>query len=444
MPHTNSSNAASPSPSHAEGQYQWRYFNRYEWLVILFAITICIIHIVATTPADFAIDIDVHHGYLKFLVDHGRLPHVLDGLEGYYHLPTYYVLSTPLYHLAQAIGVDPLQMVRIVSFVCYAIYLLIALSLLSRFLPNHGSSYYLALAMLALWPVGVLSSGRVHPEILSYIGHIGLLFSLLMWVARQHNNILANAFIFCGIFLLARNYALFFLIELMLFFTYALYQQRKTLRQLLSCRMLLSMAFCFACYMASSSHSTMAPNVVADQSVAPWSLGALLGTFLYFNPLLFVTETALDPHIGQSLDHHQHYFWRSMLLGSFTNFKAWPIVFAITNVWFALMMYVLLSAIYAWRRLGTVEKRVFGLAIFSMVMMGGMSMGARYFHPHIPSISDARYVFPFVTLFILSLGRILQTYEADGRTRLASIGKGLALGIILLSVALFVGEHLIL
>lgn len=430
--------------------------------ITLLGLLLCALHISQSLPSDFAIDLDLHVEYLRFVAEYGRLPQAGDVIA-FYHMPAYYFLAAQPYALAESLGFDPVQAARWVAFVCYGAYVVMAGLLLRRLLyapspslqgasaasdggvASHPSIFYLLFAMLICLPVGVVHSGRIHPEVLAYMGHMGLLYCLIRWVMDRDISLLANAFVFAGIFMLARNFAVFFVLLLLGFFIHALWRNRHHWREMMGRRMWLSIAFCAVCYGFVAWYRDITPNLTPTVVRGPLTWQEVFTTFIYFNPWIYISETVMSPSFGRNLDHHWHYFIRTSVLGNFADWKAWPVAFATGVVWLGVVVYTLWGALtQPWKQLSAAEKRGFGLIVFLMVMMAGMSMGARFFHMHMPGISDARYIFPITALFIACFGRVIIGYQLAGRPAAASIGKGLALGMVLLSVALFVGEHVVL
>lgn len=409
------------------------------------ALAMSILHISQTKPSEFAVDLQWHSEYIKIIGEEKRLPKSGE-IAAHYHLPTYYWLTYPFYHIGKWLGEDPFWTPRLTSFAIFAVFLVVAACFVRRMLKRYDEQYYfIGAALVVLWPVGVLFSARLHPEVLGYIGHLGLFYAIFSWLYDRQKEAFIYGLIFAGIFSLSRNYAAFFLVIFLGFMAHGMYLYRHRLKEFFTWPMVLAIIFCIVCYVTSAMHREVMPNTEpVTQLGKPKDFEWLFYTFLYFNPWLYFSETGLSPNIGDSLDHHLHYFIRSSVLGGFTDWENWPVAFALNTIWMLTVFYTLLIfPLYVYRKLSKQDKIVYGWVMFFIAMMSGMSMAARYFHPMMPTISDVRYVYPAVILVLLCFMRSVIHFRTQGKKNLASLGSGLAFGLIGLSVALFVGEHVV-
>lgn len=395
--------------------------------IVLAALSICYLHLYHSTVDDFALDISGHRAHVEFISKHHRLPTADDGVLTAHHLPTYYVLATALHDLGKTLGVEPFQTARQTSVLFYAAYLVVAALLLNALFASR-QVYYLMLSMVAFWPIGVAMATRLHPDVFACMGQMGIIYSLLLWVRDKERHALANAFFFAGLLLLVRDYGVFYLIVCAAVLVHALYKKH----QRLNVRLGLSIAFSLACYGLSSLHRVMMPQ--EDFGDAWRNMPTNFNeVFFYFNPWIFVTETMLSPDEGKNIVYFWHFYFRSALLGHFTDWTAWAAVFALGVVWLAILAYTVCGLVRSWRRIPQKERRALGVLFFFIAMMTGLLLAARYTHIRIPPIGDVRYVFPITALYAACFGKVIEWNQGA----YARVGNGLALGFILLSISLW-------
>jgi len=416
-------------------------FERATIALILAAIGFCYLHLYHSTANDCSIDIDAHKTYIRFIDTHHAIPAQREqDISAAAHLPTYYLAATAFYKLGRMTGSpDLFQIVRHLSVMLYAFYLVIAALFARRAFEKAHTPYYLTLAMIACWPIGVAISGRIHPEPFSCVGQLGIIYCLLCWVLDKRQAALANAFIFTGLLLLARNFGSYFLILAGSFLAHAVYAQG---RNILTPQMLASATFALVCYGLSALHRDMFPDTAFSQLRGHPTLHDYLEVFLYFNPWQFVTDTMLSPLIGSNRIYFWHYFLRSALLGD-CDWQVWPAAFALGPVWLAVVVYALYGIFYYFQRVALEEKKLLLVLMGFAGMMTGMLISARFVYMHIPGLGDVRYVFPLTALMAVGFGKTIEWHQGAGRQTAVSIGNGLALGFIMLSVGLYLGQYLI-
>ncbi len=406
--------------------------------IVLAGLALCYVYLYHSTAYDFSLDVDSHKAYIRYIYEHHALPyHHEKGIKAAHHLPTYYLAATALYSLAQSVA-DPFQMVRHLSVACTAGYLLLASLLLRKTLA--GIPYYLALCMVVFWPIGIAISARLHVDSFAYIGQIGVIYALLGYVTEKKTTQLANGFLCAGVLLLARNLGIFFLAVVCMFLLYALYTNRHAWRSILSPRMVVSVLFALACYKLSALHAGMVPDTDFSGVRGAYSLKELAATFFYFNPWQFLTSTVLTPNEGPCLQYFWHFYLRSAILGEYTTWTAWSLVFALGAVWLAVLIYTLIGFVFGWRHATTQERRQLYLLGLFLAMMTGMVMALRFVHMHILGIGDVRYIFPITAIYTIIFAKTISWHMRAGRETVARVGNGLAIGFIMLSIGLWVTQ----
>lgn len=411
-------------------------------LIVLAGLGLCYTYLYHSTAQDFNVDVEAHQNYIRYIDAHNALPQEkMEGMAAH-HLPTYYITATAIYKLARAAGMaDPFQAVRFLTITLYAAYLVLAALVLRR-LFTQQKPHMLALAMVSFWPIGVAISGRIHVDAFAYVGEMGVIYALLCWVQERKQTQLANAFVFAGVLLLARNFGIYFLLVSAGFLMHALYSKRATL----TTRTLLSVAFALVCYTLSAMHRNMLPETGFTAARGHYSFGDLLTTFTYFNPWIFATESILSPMEGSSRDYFWHFYLRSAILGDHTEWVllaspgehfAWAVAFALGVIWMFMVAYTLIGVALRLRSLALEERRTLALLALFLGMMTGLLMAARYVHMHIPNICDVRYFLPITAIITVFFCQSMEWYTVHHRTVLARIGNGLALGFVLLSISLW-------
>ncbi|MDX1974963.1 MAG: hypothetical protein SFT92_04740 [Rickettsiales bacterium] len=417
-------------------------WDRATLLGLLAALSFYYFHFYSSDFLAFAPDVLSHTGYIEFIAKQDRIPAPNERDSGAsYHSPVFYVAAAALYKLASLTDArDPLDATRHIAVMLYMIFIMTAVALLRCVFNPATPAYRMALMLLLFWPVGVAISGRLHCDLLLYVGQMGCIYYLSRWVLEQKTPLLGNAFLCVAIACLGKSSAVVFFILTLLVWAASVLLLHKRKKILFSPRVLASAIIAFLCLSWVQQRNSV---LNWSQTVEPnTSANTLAHMFLSFNPLLFMEETIINQHQGESQIRFWHWFLRSMILGDFIGWHALSIVFAFGAVWLSMLAYVLVSTLLA-KQMTASEKRLAPLLIFIAGSMVASLIWMRYVQPGNPGLADARYIHPIIVLFAIFYGKTLEWHQRCGRIRWLQVGTGLAYGFVFLTFCLFIAQHLI-
>lgn len=417
-------------------------FDRVSILVILGGIALYYFHFYHTHWGNFAIDHGPHTAYVEFIAQHGGLLPLPGTGAAFRHGPLYYVVASWLYRAAQAMG-EPLPMmaVRHLSMALYITFIAFGALTLRRFAPERSDAFRAALGLLVFWPVGVTFGGRVTCDLLMYAAEMAVMYCLVRWVQGRHMAWIGGAFAASGFVLLAKNTGVLFLGLTALCLAFAAWQQRSNPRLLKSWPLWVALVFALECLYWSVSREWLfrqAPPATLLMA-APESLGERLRTFLWFDPVLFFDESIYNIRQAPTNTLFWHGFLRSMLLGQFFEWKALSVVFALGVAWMCILAFIPFGL--ALTRHGGVSERQGAklLALIGAVMLG--SLMAVRFLLRAPDYAEARYIYPIIAIILAFYALAMEWHDRAGNRIAVRIGRGMALAVGLLSVALFASQY---
>ncbi len=415
-------------------------FERRTLLLIVSGLVLYYFNFYQSSWLNFATDVGHHAEYIQFIAASGGLPDIYNLTTGAgYHPPTYYLFGAGLYKAAQAVDPgDPLLTVRHLSMALYMVFIVFSTLLLRRVLPQRGVPYYAALALVVFWPVGVVIGARINGDLLLYAGQAGVMYFLLVWMLDKTPAALANAFLCAGIALLGKNSGALFLGASLAFLLVGALQHW---RAIITPRMVGSVAFALGCYYLTRLRYD--PRSLMVSQGTPINFDQFVHIFLMFDPYLFLDETIINQHQGESQIRFWHWFLRSMVLGDFIDWRPLAVVFAIGTVWLAMLAYLLVG-VREWFRALPREKITYAFLMGFAALMVGAMIAMRFIRPDYPNVSDARYVYPLVVLVAACFGLTMRWHEQRKHEILFRAGNGLALGFALLTFALYFAHHLLL
>ncbi len=159
--------------------------------------------------------------------------------------------------------------------------------------------------------------GRAHhlrPVALCH-GEMGAMYYFICWLQERNIKALCGAFVCSGIALLAKNAGVLFFGLSGLLLAQAIWLSRHQLKKLLVPHLFVSIGFAAACCYAALARDPAGYAVAA----APPSYGfsEFLHRFVFFDPVLFLNETIISQHQGESQIRFWNWFLRSLILGDF-------------------------------------------------------------------------------------------------------------------------------
>jgi hypothetical protein len=142
-------------------------------------------------------DLDGHVAYINAMSVHFFKPYDYTGIE-YWHPPLYYWICAIIIKLLDISGViDPWTGVRFFSVLLRMVLLYYGMKCFKLFLKGHY--FYLALALLAIWPSGIYQSNLISNDVFYYAFYAACFYYACLW----HNTLLPQhlmkALILCGL-----------------------------------------------------------------------------------------------------------------------------------------------------------------------------------------------------------------------------------------------------
>lgn len=392
----------------------------------------------------FLHDAATHAEYIKYIAENYAIP-APDYTGAARHPPLFYVVSALFYNLGEWLGAaEPIEYSRFTAVFCYLTFIAYAALTIRAVFPEKSQEYYISLALLVFWPVGVTKIGIIHCDVMTYAAGMATIYYLVRWLQISSLNMLSNAFIAAGFAVLAKNSGAMMIIISGFFLLAAMWKHRQKFSRFFSVRMIASILFALACAYATFQRPVgydLAGGIAAGYG--RYVLVEYVHMFLYFDPLYFVSSTMINPHNGEQITAFWPYYLRSILLGDYIFWKALAIVWVFGIVWLSLMAYILF---------GLWKARVIFLnqsaALYFLLAMAALYTGLLLYMFAIVTqpnqIADARYVYPIVCVIVIFYGKVMQWHREAGRAILYKIGNGLALGFVFLTLALFIAQDYLL
>jgi len=121
-----------------------------------------------------------HLDYIHFVANHFALPKPNDGWE-YHQPPLYYITAAPVYRFFDLIAPESADFaLQLLSLSFFAGFLLVGYAIF-RMMFKDKKLLYLAVALLAFWPSGIIHSVRIGNDVLFYFLYAAGFYYLLRW-----------------------------------------------------------------------------------------------------------------------------------------------------------------------------------------------------------------------------------------------------------------------
>lgn len=415
-------------------------FDRVSALILLGGLALYLFHLHSTTYLEFALDAPFHAYYVEYIGMHRAVPpDVYDAMR---HPPLYYGLAAIVWNVGAVLHMEePMALVRYGSLALYLVFMLMSTHMLRRLLSERDISYYTALALLVFWPIGVTMGGRITCDLLTYISQIGLVYALARFLERYEPRFIAWAFWAAALAVSAKNSGVLLLGISFCALLVAMWQHRASLKALLRADIAVSIAAALLCTYLTLQRAWIGTHL---HGYSPPGLGfgyELLYRYLVFEPYLFISESIFHPDQTASRPMFMNWFMRTLLLGDFFTWNNIGIIWAFGLLWLCMLAYILLGLVRYVRAASAYEKRV-------LLMMAGIvglilgSMMVIHCKTGKPNYADIRFIYIIVPVIALYYGKAMAWAEANGDALFLSVGRGLALGFVLLTCALYTSQHL--
>lgn len=392
-------------------------------------------------------DMPQHLDYAAYIANWLKWPTTTHGFLTY-HPPLYYTAQAFMLLIGNALGsFEVVSLMRLFNVMCFTAFLFFAALALRRIVKND-LAYYLTLALLVVYPGGVITSVRIDSNLLFYPLYTACLYFTLCWLEEKQQRHLGYALAMAGLSMATRSNALL-LLPIIGFAGLYLWKS-VGFRYLWSCLksryvrigLLIFLAGCainFGRPAYDHMDSKHNPNYIvanADflESIARGlRINNELKHFIGFN----FKEYLSPPYFNVWGDNGgRRYFWvtaiKSSLYGEFAYPNPW-IAKYLNLLVLALVAYIAATAAAGYKQL--LKQPEWLIFIITLVIpLAGLAAN-RILHP-IACSQDFRYVYPAVASFCGLVGFAIQQNLSQNRLLMAAAGI-VAVGLFVLLSLLF-------
>jgi hypothetical protein len=416
--------------------------------MVLGGIAVYVGYLSYTELTERNVDALIELDYIRFIAEQWRPPPP-DHCSVCHH--------PPLYFLSAAVFSKLVGVTRLLSFeaglqawslVCFVAFITFAILTFRRFSSRPGV-IHLATALVIFWPGSILSTARVHNDILVWALMAGTLFFTVRWQQEDRAEDLYRAAVLSALGVLTKASAFAMVLVLLAVYGYRLVQKGTGLAQLkrTTPAFLVILAAALLAVSRKGPGATLCHRVlgVACNISSEHFVPNRLANYLYFDLGAFFGYpffSSLAPNVDRN------YFWNSLVKTSLfgTEVAADPELGYRLNAglatiidWLVLGMivYALVGA-FGVTRAGVRRRGV--LLAASAAWLGSLAL-LRVMIPT-PYHEDFRHVFPLVIPASLFFGELVDRYRCEKKA-LAWVGYLLSVACMLLSVLFFAPKQLV-
>jgi hypothetical protein len=379
----------------------------------------------------------MHAGYVEYIGKNSALPDT-NYNNATRHPPLFYIGCALFYKIGVWLGgEEPLEYARYFSMILYLGFIVFGALTIRLLFAYASHEYYIALALLAFWPVGVTKIGVMQCDLLVYISTMAVIYFLLEWLKNHRADMLSAAFVASGFAVLAKNSGTLMMVICMAFLGFAIYKRRKVF----SWKLLLSIAFTLLCTYSTLNRPTgydFQYSITHQEHELNYAF-----MFLYFNPYEFINSTMINPHNGEPVTAFWPYFLRSVLLGDYIYWKSLAIVWVFGIVWLSMIVYIL-HGLWKQKRFPAGNAQQLRFILFMAALLVSVVLAAYSFVIQPTQIADARYIYPIVCIIAVFYAKVMEWHRLAGRDISYKIGNGMALSFVFLTVCLFLAQDYLL
>lgn len=391
--------------------------------------------------SNFALDPGEHEAYIHYILEHGSIPsRFITGAA--HHPPGYYLLASGLYKIFDVLGAEhPMHAVRHLSMVFYFTFLTFAALLLRTVLITSSTAYYAALCLVLFWPIGITMGARITPDIPLYAAETAVLYYGVTWLKKKELAALSNILFAAGCALLVKNSGMLWVIIASVIGCMAIARSYAAHGRTVIKHSMPGMVFVLLCVAVTAYHGTW--EHYAAQAIAgtqQWS--QVLRSFTVFDLPLYVHSTIINPHTVESQALFWNIFLRSLILGTMIDWKALAVVFTL-GIWELALIAYIAFGILKFFRFFRADAAICVMLLVPSAAMIGMMMLASVHSPNF-YYYDARYAYPIVVVIAAFFGKIIVAAQKNGNAFTVQTGRGLATGLVLLSISLFISQYILL
>lgn len=411
-------------------------FDRVTTLLVLAGTAVCIHYATYTSVAERNYDGSSYVAYIRFIVEHGRLPD-LPGCRFCTHPPLYYVLgalwSGAVEHgnwIPRELGLQWFSLLLSFGFIVFAL-------LMVRRTTDDSVTRWIAALLVVFWPSSIIHSVRVHVDALASLLMIAAVYWLAEWDWRGRSRDL-YASLGCASLALLTKASAYAVAATVVVFVFLQHRSKREgagerVKRGVLVVLVLASAGVLAAVLRDSGHTVcqaLLGRSCYGRYVPP--VADTPGRFLSFHPSDFLWRMDTVP-----TDPFLNRFLKSILFGvqplgeDFAGSR-YPIIATALSA--LLLVTILVCAIGAVRlRAESLQKyRVYLAApVISFVFLVGFRVLApNEFH------EDFRHIFPALAPFCIGYAKTVARFGHSSKG-LSYAGTGIALAIVVSSLAFF-------
>jgi hypothetical protein len=376
-------------------------------------------------------DLDGHVSYIQAMSNHFFSPYAYTDNQ-YWHPPLYYWLCAIIAKILAFFGViDPWTGIRFLAVMLRVVLLYFGMRCFQLFLKGHY--FYLALAMLAVWPSSLYQSTYISNDILYIAFYAGCFYYTCIWHQTLASKHLMKALIFCGLGFAAKTAGVVPALILTATAVSNLFYGRCTFHSLLNKNVILGCSILAAGVLFNMGR-WMHAMVWLDQGLPDHYLGVTgranveLGKILSFS----FQELIENPFgLRQRYEYYINFFLTNILLTALT-WKSTAIAGMLHVLHLALLAYIALgiSAISP-RHMKSMTPVFYGVILPFIAVIAFL-----YAKRNIWCL-DFRYIQPALIPMIIMMMVGVKALKSWGRPKLHIAAVVTVIAFIQLSLALF-------
>ena len=365
-----------------------------------------------------------HIDYIKYLIQNKSLPLSTDCWECF-QPPTYYIISSTVYWLAQSAGTDnPYFYLQLLSLLFFLIFIFFGIKTISALNAERNITRITAL-LITFWPSGIIHSVRIGNDALLYALYAAGFYYLIKWSQKENEKWFYLSLLFSVLSMLIKSNGFMLISIVAITFAYKWirnfkqnYNSFSYVKNALIFVLLSIVGFSLALYMPiinyknndSKSKDFVIGNIHALN-------GALLvsnrpANYLKFDIKTFINKPFMNPWSDETgRQYYWNYLLKSSLFGEFDFGKNKNIVATaklISSFFLIIAGYFLIILSLALSRKKTTIRNVPGVlfAVFASIIIPLLILiVTRIKHPY-SAQADFRYIFPVMVpvVFLCALG----------------------------------------
>jgi len=365
-----------------------------------------------------------HIDYIKYLIQNKSLPLSTDCWECF-QPPTYYIISSTVYWLAQSAGTDnPYFYLQLLSLLFFLIFIFFGIKTISA-LNTERNITRITVLLITFWPSSIIHSVRIGNDTLLYALYAAGFYYLIKWAQKENEKWFYLSLLFSVLSMLVKSNGFMLVLVVAITFIYKWLVSLKQndnyfsyLKNGLIFFVVFTIGFSLALYMPIINYKN---NDSKSKDFVIGNIHALNGALLVSNRLAnylkfdiktFINEPFMNPWSDETgRQYYWNYLLKSSLFGEFDFGKNKNIVVTaklISSFFIIIAGYFFVILSLALSRKKTTIRNIPGVlfAVFASIIIPLLILiVTRIKHPY-SSQADFRYIFPVMApvAFLCALG----------------------------------------